>query len=374
MPQPTLWLHLAFALLLLLLCTYPLIPFLSSTASTMTLSDLQQPLLVQDDANSSSNAATTKAPAGGVVVVSTLRLQLLAAATGAVIAYISQLLLCLFLWKENVFVLSKTDIVLFSLHWSFWTCLTVFAGMLTLIRLLEKHIQPLPDSTVFQMEAYYVVAALVTITATWLYKDLLEDGQVHQPHPILPLVLPSYMLLAYNLLQAKQPPPANHDESTNTNNLLPTYRLVSAVLGLVVGLSSQFVLSMLLWKDQNMTQPVVPSVVQFSLIWSTLTVVITFAACFSLRILLPDDCGRTVLRMEATYISFSLVGICGAWMIIDWLSGMPDQVVPSLIMLNVSLICFQLILRCFPEDNCLIDGTVEDDDKNNKENKALLVV
>ena len=149
-----------------------------------------------------------------------------------------------------------------------------------------------------------------------------------------------------------------------------------------MGVSSQFLLSLLLWQrgaaasggedpqhQHIIRRPVLDDVVCFSLLWSGLTVALTFAACLSLRLLLPpvssdggdnnDDEHQNqnhrrvwLLRMEAAYISSSLVGICLAWIVIDLLNGMPEQVPPSLCMLVLSLACFKLILRCFPESEC----------------------
>jgi len=265
---------------------------------------------------------------------------------------------------------------LFSLQWSFWTCLLVFSGMLAFLRLVQSRVAtPISESNIFSLETSYVVGALLTITSTWLYKDLLEDGSVlSRPCATAGLLIPSYVLLAGMLLQ-QQPQQLSSTASNKSNRsccVIPTYRLVSCIMGLVVGVSSQCLLGLILWKDRSMKEPVMESVIYFSLLWSGCTVAITFLACFSLRIFSSSissalGCSsndpRTLLRMESSYISSSLVGICGAWIFIDWMTGLTDQVLPSIVMLNLSLFCFQVILRCFPEDQCLVDHS-----GNTKEN------
>ena len=143
--------------------------------------------------------------------------------------------------------------------------------------------------------------------------------------------------------------------------------MISATLGTIIGLCSQFILSMLLWRD-NMTKPLVDSVIFFSLIWSFVTVMITLVGCMSLRIMLASSTtfghniisiteqlqlNRIALRMEAAYVSSSLIGICSAWVIIDILTNMTDQILPNIFMLFMSLAAFRTIIYCIPEDQCM---------------------
>lgn len=350
---------------------------ISGTSSLADMSgnadDMQKPLLMDDDGLSVQEEIAQTS------VVPTRRLQFLAALTGALLAYLSQIALCAMLWTNAIFEDTRTEIILFSLQWSLWTCLLVFSGMLAFLRLVQSRAAtPISETSILSLETYYVVGALLSITSTWLYKDLLEEGSVlSRPCATLGLLIPSYILLADLLLQQPQHQSSTLSKSTISNNscgVMPTYRLVSCILGLVVGVGSQFVLGLFLWKDRSMKDPVIGSVIYFSLLWSGCTVAITFLACFSLRIFsspISSTLGfnsnepRTLLRMESTYISSSLVGICGAWIFIDWMSGLNDQVLPSIVMLNLSLFCFQIILRCFPEDQCLDvldDNTTETQD------------
>jgi hypothetical protein len=144
----------------------------------------------------------------------------------------------------------------------------------------------------------------------------------------------------------------NH--KTTTSSLQRTYQLIASTLGFLAGLCSQFFLSFCLWKNQ-MTEPLLDNVILFSLLWSMATVGVTFCGCLSLRLLTSMDHPsatskeRTFLHMESYYVFFSLIGICLAWILMDVVLDMKDQIFPSLVMLALSLACFGVILRCFPE-------------------------
>ena len=246
-----------------------------------------------------------------------------------------------------------------------------------------QHDAQLLDDTLFQLEAHYVVAALFTISAAWLLNDVYElaDDAAAQTtiHPVLTIVAAGiafsiffhYILQKDNVQQVASAADKQNgiDYDDSCHSMMPTYRMIAATLGLIVGVCSQFILSLVLWKD-HMTVPAVDNVIYFSLLWSVLTVAITFGGCMSLRLLLVGSSSsgvseqqRALLRMEAVYISCSLIGICFAWILIDILAGMPEQVLPSMFLLVFSLLAFHVILKCFPEDKCLANAVdaAEDD-------------
>ena len=346
-----------------------------------TNKDLHEPLLGDGSSPKQHADADVQDQVAVLSAVTFFRLKFLFALTGSLIAYLGQIALCILLWRDDIYQRTRQQVLIFSLFWSFWTCVVFFVGLLALLRLVQKRlvVSPLSEPTLFWLEAFYVAGAQLTITATWLSKDLLQQGPVVlMSHPVtttLALLIPGYLWLARALLW-KNPLPAEQQAVNLKNNDLPSndnnsalYCWISACLGLAVGVGSQFILGMLLWKDHSMTEPVIHSVIYFSLFWSLCTVVMTFMACLSLRFLLPTDnneianttegdastlLARLLLRMEATYISCTLVGICGAWMVIDCMIGLTDQVLPSMVMLGLSLLCFHLILRCFPEETCVV--------------------
>lgn len=149
----------------------------------------------------------------------------------------------------------------------------------------------------------------------------------------------------------------NNESSDQVSAVLPTYQLVASTLGLIVGVCSQFLLSFVLWTD-HMSKPIIDNVVIFSLLWSICTVLITFSGCLTLRFLTSDvssplTAERIFLRMESHYVFCSLIGICSAWILMDVVLGMSEQIAPSVVMLSVSLAAFRMILYCFPEEKCL---------------------
>ena len=93
---------------------------------------------------------------------------------------------------------------------------------------------------------------------------------------------------------------------------------------------------------------------------------LTLSGCVSLRLLVVSNDGdsegpsiaykivqnRVLLLMESAYVSSSLIGVCAAWIVIDVLSGMTSQILPSIFMLTVSLVAFRMILHFFPEEFC----------------------
>ena len=351
--------------------------------------DLQEPLLNEEAVVPKEIADIAPEAASTSNSINTGRLQQVSFLTGSFLAYLSQVLLCALLWNKRILAVSSTaEIVAFSLQWSFWTCLMVFVGMLSLIRVVQKlHHHPagaLDDATVFHMEVYYVVGALLTVSAEWICQNVMRDAddslanndiQMLGPHPgfLVAVAVPTYLLLAYGLLRqpsttttttpSNQSVDASAAAASSSTTVVPPYRLLAGLLGFVVGVSYQFFLSLLLWQgnDARLRLPVVEDVIYFSLLWSGLTVTMTFCACLSLRLVVPpEQSGVLLLRMEATYISCSLVGICVAWILIDLMSGMPEQVLPSMAMLVVSLGCFQLILRCFPEQSCITEEDKDD--------------
>jgi len=348
--------------------------------------DLQEPLLSEKVVVPKEIAIAPEETASTTSSTNTGRLQQVSFLTGSFLAYLSQVLLCALLWNKRILAVSSTaEIVAFSLQWSFWTCLMVFVGMLGLIRVVQKLHHPaagaLDDATVFHMEVYYVVGALLTVSAEWICQNVMRDAdnaslanndsiQMLGPHPgfLVAVAVPTYLLLAFGLLRQPSNTSASNQSvdasaAAASTTVVPPYRLLAGLLGFVVGVSYQFFLSLLLWQgnDTRLRLPVVEDVIYFSLLWSGLTVTMTFCACLSLRLVVPpEQSGVLLLRMEATYISCSLVGICVAWILIDLMSGMPEQVLPSMAMLVVSLGCFQLILRCFPEQSCITEEDKDD--------------
>jgi len=300
-----------------------------------TTNDLQKCLLANG-----SNTELKKTLAGASTTVSTCRLQWLSGATGALIAYMSQtlLILSLFLWHEDDFDRSKSQLFSLCILWSLWTCVMATAGMTGMwmfIYLVEKSVQSLPEATVCTMQACYVFGSLLTIVTTGLYKDFLNGNKVGpHPHPVFLLTVPCYILLLYPLLRTKQQKPIEHKSS----DLMITYYWGSAILGLVVGMCWQLESNLERGDEQYL-----------SILWSSSMFFFNCASFLFLLILLPGNSGKTLLRMEATYICSRLVGTSATWIWIDWMGGKTLESVP-IVMLILSLTSFPLIQLCPTEE------------------------
>jgi hypothetical protein len=239
----------------------------------------------------------------------------------------------------------------------------VFSAMICLVKTVYKkhggqHVKTW-DDVVFQMEAHHMGGALISIAVAWIYMDSFRlDATGGFTHTTFYLCLPvvAYAIFFKSIMMCR---------NTNHIFLMSTYQLLASTLGLIVGLCSQFLLSLLLWK-QYLKVPIVDSVIGFSMLWSVATVAITFCGCLVLRYLAARDCGndatlslqdleRIHLRMESGYILSTLIGICMAWILMDLVLDAPEQIMPSLAMLGVTLVAFRGILYCFPEEECLSD-------------------
>lgn len=297
-----------------------------------------------------------------------LRLKILSFVTGCLIACVSQLILSQTLWDSDILDRPAQDVIVFSLLWSFWTCGAVFVIMLSLIFGVFKFLNIKRDDKhwddcVFQMEAHLIVGALISISTAWIMLDVLQlrvPGHTTHNIVVFSLALVGYLVFFRCMTWTNSP----ENPKDNVTTVLPTYQLVASTLGLIVGICSQFLLSFVLWQD-HMSKPIIDNVVIFSLLWSVCTVLITFTGCLTLRFLTSDESNkvtaeRIFLRMESHYVFCSLIGICAAWILMDVVLGMCEQIAPSIVMLTVSLAAFRVILYCFPEEKCLEEIEMKD--------------
>jgi hypothetical protein len=331
-----------------------------------------EPLLQSNDTNNNNDIDmddnTITKNDSSIATDTVIRLKMLSFGTGSITALLSQYLLSQTLWNETVLEQTLPQVVFFSFVWSFWTCIMVFATMFVTVRVAARRLNNNKttttsttklkwDETVFQMEAHHIVGALLAISLAWIFVDVLRLGAatpVHQTSIFLVLTVVTYGAFFRIMLRS------SNSQDDDAANMMPTYQLLATTLGLIVGLCSQFVLSFLLWKH-HMTVPIISHILIFSLTWSILTVAITFCGCLALRTLALDttystptvNTERIHLRMESYYVFSALIGICGAWVLMDLVLDMPQQIAPSLGMLAVALAAFRAILYCFPEEQCL---------------------
>ena len=285
------------------------------------------------------------------------RFKIVAFLSGSLIAVASQLVLGEMLWQDDILQQSTAHILVFSLHWSFWTCLVIFGAMFLLIQAMQSnpalHALTADDNHLFQLEAHHVIGSLTAISLTWLLNDVWHVNTSN--NKLSTGMLIAVCLLLYALFCGWMV--SSSCGRQGDASLLQTLVVMSSLLGLVVGACSQFFLAAILW-DEPMQQPLIGNVVVFSLVWSLLTVLMTAAGCASLRALIDHDekesSQRAILRMEAAYVSCTLLGICTSWILMDVCLDMLDQIGPSLGLLAVSMALFRLVLYCFPEDECVV--------------------
>jgi hypothetical protein len=421
----------------------------SSVLNPVVLYDLATPLLQQssDSINNDhvddnyETAASDSMIRGGFSSPMRLGLKLAAMVLGSLVAYASQHLLLHFLWNDAILVNSESSVwsvIVFSLHWSFWTCVCLLGTLMALSNGMEHWYKSyyyyyyaqgnrsnnavfLDDDLLFLLESHYVVGALLTISAVWVF-DTTVTHSLHRDQVVVTwssALLTAFILVGYaigswwtyccltnngrsvvgNAESTMSTTTNAHSSWTTTSggwgwywNAANRWTTVMTMLtGFVVGGTSQSILCYFLWNDHDMRQPAISSLVLFSLLWSALTVCMTALGCYVLtssillqrrraKLFTPTTTTtmaisqqRTVLRMEAVYIGCCLVGICSAWIWIDIMHHMMEQVVPSLILLFVSMVAFSTILQCFPEDSCLEEAPCGDAIHDGTSSLALTV-
>lgn len=315
-----------------------------------TTKDLTQSLLEQPTNNTNNTNHT-----------GLFSIKAYAVAAGWLTTVLSQLLLEYCLWDETVLTenTSRTQVALFALYWSVWTFVLVFGGLNLCLQHLSSNAQQLQC-----FEIYYVVVSLLTICSMWIFTELMGDVCVAK------LLVGTVLGLVVSLVSCAV-------VHLQTSEQLGSSSLIASTIGLVFGICSQFVLSLLLWTDVEMKTPVYHNVWVFSTVWSCLTVLMTLLGYFGLSCLIEKD-PRVLLRSEAVYVASCLFGICIGWTVLDFQSGMTDQIFPSLVILALSLAALKIILYCFPENECLQEmeerKNVEANTTSDKDNTVLSVV
>ena len=339
---------------------------LNQPAADVTLNDnrdLEAPLLEKSEIVEENQESSAEDVSSSSLVATKSRLNLLSFGTGTFIGLMSQIILASTMWDKTILEHPVRDLLLFSLVWSVLTCLIVNGAMALFVRDMkasfccpqkqETEEKADEDSLEWEdvtctMEGFLIGGALFSISAWWLTLDI---GAVFLPMPpsiIVALVIASTILYIFFIALVLP-----------TTNGVPAWWncLLASILGLVIGFGSQSALSAVFWTGM-LPRPAIASLVLFSFLWSSCTIAGTFLGCVTLRLLKHDNnspviAERAYLRMESFYVLSSLVGISFAWISLDLVLGLTHQIVPSLLMLILSLFMFRVILYCFPEDKCI---------------------
>ena len=191
---------------------------------------------------------------------------------------------------------------------------------------------------------------------------------------------------------------ADHSSTIMTLSIAPSptewfIYCIASTVGLIVGMGTQVLLSLLLWNNVEQIPYVVQSnftIALFSFGWSTITVIATAVACYLLRVLVFHGIVQNymhrnlsvhyksllIVRMEAMYIGWTLTGICAGWIILDVVHQMTSQIYISILLFILSLSSFACILYYFPEvadDMDSSDNSSTDDDTSTSLTEPLLL-
>jgi hypothetical protein len=139
-------------------------------------------------------------------------------------------------------------------------------------------------------------------------------------------------------------------------------RYFALLIGTIIGLCSQFIWLMLclLWHE-NMPKSLINPLVRFLLTWTVGNVFIAllvykslctmiFSSTMTKKEVMPTSeetqLNRVALQMEAAYASCTLVGIGFEWIIIYVLTNMTDKILPTFLMILMSLVAVSKLLVC----------------------------
>jgi hypothetical protein len=281
---------------------------------------------------------------------------------------------------------SSWSILCFSFFWSMCTCVILFLGLsmhFSLSRCLLKQDEEMSSSV--RMELAFLFGALLTVTELWMTQDVTAlDASTEVESRSSPflwvvvtasttwVVLVAIVFFSRALCCRSNPKPTESlpllDATSSSRASHPPMKeccvyLSASVVGLLVGIGSQLILSLFLWNNSNQIPLLIRSnwrIALFSFGWSFLTVIATWLACFILRALI-HSCDaleerstlaprhELMVRMEAVYIGWTLTGICIGWIVLDILHNMLSQIFISLGLFVLSLTSFIAILYCFPD-------------------------
>lgn len=313
------------------------------------------------------------------------KMKMMSVLSGSLLAFFSQLVLSKVLWTDNVLQREVSAVVVFSLSWSFWTCLIVFLGMRLFIQSIKQR-YPLDEDLIFQMEAHNVAGALSAVALAWIVNDVfhVHTNFLNSPRRqwiVVAGVFSTYcMFITWVLLSTRETGSGSRPRRLRGNtheshpleshpleqtSMLRTYQLIAALTGLLMGSCSQFLLATFFWSEE-IQGPALSNRVLSSLIWGVCTVITAVLGCRALQYMVDEEENLTMqehniddpsglrrkltyLRLESYHCCSTLVGVAFAWIFMDIFLDVSGKIVPSLVMLFVSMVGYKLILLFFPE-------------------------
>jgi len=152
-------------------------------------------------------------------------------------------------------------------------------------------------------------------------------------------------------------PHRTREEEEQESQQHASVKLSSLLLGVLVGFFIQFstlganYLVISIWGEDVMNTSK-SEIVVFSLLWSFFTSSMAIVILAFLRNLLSasfygPDLDIVVLHMECRFVVGALVGVCSAWAATDYVLGMSQQIVYSVVTLVVALLWCRVMMWIF---------------------------
>ena len=210
---------------------------------------------------------------------------------------------------------------------------------------------------IFLMESYNVAGSLMTISSTWYALGTLRISESMLMN-MTTLLGCAWILFAVTFALVAKPVFSREVEEASTTHQ-SGHTILAISFGSSIGMSTQFLLSILLWRTGGFFAN---NSLLFSIFWSLTTTVISLMGNILLKIFIRSETtvrGRLLhvitVRAEYFYVLSSLTGICFAWLFMDVTMGLHGQLLSSLGVFGVSVLLFHVIVYLIPEEDCVAE-------------------
>ena len=268
---------------------------------------------------------------------------------GMLSAILSQVVLYKILWKTIVSSDTVMSLIVWSSIWTLFTCgflylivHFIFFPMIgySLSRIVGRTVA-MKGSDLFLLEAVYTAGTSLTLAASW-FAFVLCDSTLFGKRVVFFAIFSGLVMLvtAFFGMFTKQSLKYRLEEGES----MPTsssFLLFAMSFGLVIGLSSQLLLIFLF--------PTIGDSILLSVTWSVFTTIIAFMGYCVLESTAKGFACRTSFRVEMCYTIACIIGIVSAWILIASSLNLHGTILPSCIILALSLIAVHVI-TFFPED------------------------
>lgn len=280
--------------------------------------------------------------------------------SGSVLSFISQILLYVLIWDDNVLSKSVPSILIFSLQWSFWTLLIVFIGISAQKYLLSRSCSP--DEIIFQVEVYYVAGALSGIAATCLMTNMVTfSNQLTYANTSI-LVAVAFSIYAscctFVLIQSR--PEAQYFDTPDVfdASICTAYQMIAGLSGLLIGATTQLLPVLLWWPRYDAGAERLLSTFLLLSFWTLATFAVTNLGLWcTQRIVVCEHCfdasqyKQLMVLVDAAYIRFTVIGIFTAWIGSNMFAGLTGGILVSISTLILAVLFCSSRKLFFSDDN-----------------------